>query len=421
MISNFIFLAVLLALSGCFSASETAFTSLSAPQLRKLAKEKGRRGRLVKRLAENPDNLLTTILLGNNLVNIAASAIATAITLELFGSRAVGIMTGVLTLIVLIFSELSPKRIAIARNEFVSLLAAYPIFLLSQVLKPVNFLLRSVSSLITRFFIPKETRKVSLEALIHMMSAAREEGVVEDYESEMVRSVFRLNDVSVQAIMTHRTEVFSLDMNLSVEQAAPEISTHGFSRIPVYEKEAENIVGIILSKDITAALLAGDQSRKLRDMMHDPIFIPATRKLHELFHRFKSEKLNISIILDEYGGLAGIVTREDIIEEVLGELYDENEEQADERVQRIDDEHYRIMGDTSLHQFIDTFDIKMPETEYAETLAGFIVEKLDRIPEEGDEVEAGDLRLTIEKTERNRIVSVILEDNGGAEDPDETL
>jgi len=413
---QFILLAVLLVLSGCFSASETAFTSLSAPQLRQIGLERGRRGRLVKKLADDPDNLLTTILLGNNLVNIAASAIATRITLELFGNSAIGIMTGVLTLIVLIFAELSPKRIAIARNELISLISAWPIYALSQVLRPVNFFIRSASSLITRFFIPKDTRRISFEALIHMMSAAEEEGLVKNYESQMVRSVFRLNDVSVQAIMTHRTDVFSLDKNMTIGEAAPEISKSGFSRIPVFEDEAENIVGVILSNDVTAARLEGDDSLRLRQIMHEPIFIPATRKLHEIFNRLKHEKLNISIILDEYGGLAGIVTREDIIEEILGELYDENEEQIYDKTQKLTDRSWRIMGDTSLHQFIDTFEINMPATEYAETIAGFIVEKLDRIPAEGDEITLGKLLLRIEKTEKNRIISIILEDSSSETD-----
>ncbi|MBI9106278.1 MAG: HlyC/CorC family transporter [Spirochaetales bacterium] len=408
---SFIFLVILLILSGCFSASETAFTSLSASQIHTISKKRGRRGRLVKRLTGDPDNLLTTILLGNNLVNIAASAVATGITIELFGSGAVGIMTGVLTLIILIFSELSPKRIAIARNEMVSLLSAWPIYILSQVLKPLNFSIRAFSSLITRFFIPEGTRKISFEALIHMMHAAEAEGIVENYESQMVRSIFRLNDVSVQAIMTHRTEVFSLDNKMTLSEAAPEISRSGFSRIPVYEGEPENIVGIILSNDVTAALLQKKDSLMLKEIMHDPIFISATRKLHELFNRLKHEKLNISIILDEYGGLAGIITREDIIEEVLGELYDENEEPSAERVQKIDKNSWRVAGDMTLHQFIDTFEIKMPETEYAETIAGFIVEKLDRIPVDGDEIKLGKLLLRIEKTEKNRIVSIILEDS----------
>ena len=409
MICQIVFLILLLMLSACFSAVETAYTSLSAPQLRQIGRERGRRGQIVKKLAETPERLLTTILLGNNLVNIAASAIATSLTISLFGSRMIGIMTGILTLVILIFAELTPKRIAIARNVQLSLISAWPVYVLSNILRPVIFFISAVSSLITRFFIPDTVKKISFESLLHMMSAAEEEGVVENYESQMVRSVFRLNDVSVQAIMTHRTDVFSLDKNLPISEAAADINANGYSRIPVYDREPENIVGVVLINDVTAKLLNNEAGDRLATIMHEPIFIPATKKLHEIFYLFKHEMLNISIVLDEYGGLAGIVTREDIIEEVLGELYDENEDQGFERIQKLGKNRWRIMGETSLHQFCDIFEIKIPETEYAETLAGYIVEQLDRIPAPGDEINIGKLRLKIEKTVKNRIVSIAAE------------
>lgn len=408
MILEFSALILLLVLSGCFSATETAFTSLSAPQLRQISLERGKSGRLVKQLAESPDRLLTTILLGNNLVNIAASAIATSITIKLFGSRMIGAMTGILTLIILIFSELTPKRIAIAKNIQFSLISAWPVWLLSAILRPVIFAISAISSLITRFVIAEQNKKISFESLLHMMSAAEEEGVVENYETEMVKSVFRLNDVSVQGIMTHRTDVFSLEKNNKLESVVSEINEKGFSRIPVYDKEPENIVGIVLSKDVTAHIIDGEGQRRLADIMHEPIFIPATRKLHELFYMLKQEMLNISIILDEYGGLAGIVTREDIIEEILGELYDENEDQGIEKIDLIGENLWRIMGDTSLHQFSDTFEVEMPETEYAETIAGYFFEQLDRIPVAGDKLNFERFELEIEKIDKNRIVSIIL-------------
>ncbi|MDC7225778.1 MAG: hemolysin family protein [Spirochaetales bacterium] len=408
MIVEFTALIILLVLSGCFSATETAFTSLSSPQVRQVSIQKGRRGRLVKKLAENPDRLLTTILLGNNLVNIAASALATNLTIKMFGSNFIGAMTGILTLIILIFAELTPKRIAIALNVQLSLISAWPVWILSTILRPVIFLISGFSSLITRFVIPKETKTISFEALLHMMSAAEEEGLVQNYESEMVKSVFRLNEVSVQAIMTHRTDVFSLNKNMTIEESASLISDSGFSRIPVYDREPENIVGIVLSNDITAHLLKMEGERRLAEIMHEPIFTPANRKLHELFNLLKAEKLNISIILDEYGGLAGIVTREDIIEEILGELYDENEDPGIERIQRTDKSSWRIMGDTSLHQFTDTFEIEMPETEYAETIAGYFLEELDRIPRAGDKISFDKYILEIEETEKNRIISILL-------------
>ncbi len=411
MLTEFILLALLLVLSGCFSATETAFTSLSAPQVRQLSLKNGRRGRLVKQLAEKPDRLLTTILLGNNLVNIAASALATNITIELFGSNFIGAMTGILTLIILIFAELTPKRIAIALNAELSLTSAIPVWILTIILRPIIFLISWISSLITRFIIPKENKSFSLEALLHMMGAATEQGLVEKYESEMVKSVFRLNDVSVQAIMTHRTDVFSLNKNMAIEDAVKKINEKGFSRIPVYDKEPENIVGIVLSNDAFSSLLENrETSERLRlsDIMHKPIFIPATRKLHELFYQLKTETLNISIILDEYGGLAGIVTREDIIEEILGELYDENETNGLDRIQKIGKDLWRLAGDTSLHQFKDTFEIELPETDYAETIAGYILEVLDRIPSAGDRIKIDRYLLEIEKTNKNRIISILL-------------
>ncbi len=408
MTADIIYLVLLLMLSGCFSATETAFTSLSPIQLRVISKTKGHRGKLVRKLGENPDKLLTTILLGNNLVNIAASAIATQLTIDLFGSKMVGIMTGVLTLVILIFAELTPKRIAIALNDKISLISAWPVYLLAQVLTPVIFLISAASSLITRFFIHKQTRRISFDALLHMVRAAEEEGVVENYESEMVKSVFRLNDVTVQAIMTHRTNVFSLDCSRTIEESIEEISSRGFSRIPVYEKEPENVIGIVLSNDVNAMMIKGNGNQRLKDIMREPIFIPSNRRLHELFRLFKKETLNISVVLDEYGGLAGIVTREDIIEEILGELYDENEEQGIEKIVKLDEHSWRIMGDTSLHQFSDSFDVDIPETDYAETVAGYIIERLDRIPDIGDEISIGGYSFTIETVDKNRILTILL-------------
>lgn len=399
-------LVVLLLLSAAFSSTETAFTSLSSHKARQLATENGKRGQIVKELSQNPDRLLTTILLGNNLVNIAASAFATSFTIKLFGNKYIGVTTGVLTLLILIFAELTPKRIAIVLNDRICLFMAWPVYLLSIILKPVNFLINYASSLVTRFIIPKDVKSVSFESLLHIMNEAEEEGLVENYENEMVKSVFRLNDLTVQAIMTHRTDVFSLDKNMAIKDAARLISEKGFSRIPVFDKEAENIVGIVLSNDVTIGILKDDRNLRLSDIMHEPIFIPSNRKLHELFYLMKTEKLNIAVILDEYGGLAGIVSREDIIEEILGELYDENEVQGRERIQSIGDNVWNIAGDTSLRQFSDTFEIDLPDTEYAETLAGYIVEQLDRLPAKGDKIKLDNYFLEIDKIEKNRIVSI---------------
>ena len=235
MIVQLLVIFCLISLSAIFSSSETAYTSLSYLQLRDIVKKHGHTGRLVEQLSEHPNILLTTILIGNNLVNIAASAIATQLTIELFGNQAVGIMTGVLTLVILIFAEVTPKQLAILHNDKIALRMAYPIKVLSIILFPVIKLIGYFSSAISSFFTPEKKARISLEGILHMVHLAEREGVVENYETRMVKSVFRFNDTQVQTIMTHRTDVFSLEADLPLDKVLKEITKRGFSRIPVYD------------------------------------------------------------------------------------------------------------------------------------------------------------------------------------------
>ena len=402
----------LLLLSSLFSASETAFTSLSMMQVEQLAVKKGHRGRMVKSLMQKPKILLTTILIGNNLVNIGAAALATAFTIRYFGSAAVGITTGVLTILVLIFAEVTPKSIALENNEKISLWSAYPIQILSFPLMPIIGFVSLVSSLITRFFSNKENGKLSLDGLLQMMKAAKEMGVVEDYENRLIRGVFRFNDVTVGAIMTHRTEVFSLDQTLTAEDALKPIFVAGFSRIPIYSKDSESITGIVLSKDIVKAVIEDREGETLKKLALSPLFIPANRRINELFAVFKRGALNMAVILDEYGGLEGIVSREDVIEELVGELYDENEPMDGEKVTTLDAVSYRIQGDTSLHQVNDLLELPLVHGKKAQTIAGYIVEILGRIPFPGEEVSIPGAKVRIEDVQKNRIMTVLCRPGG---------
>lgn len=402
-----IFLLVLIGLSAFFSSTETAFTSLSVIQLEHLENEKGKRGALVKRLSGEPDILITTILIGNNLVNIAAAAVSTQVTIALFGNRYVGIMTGILTLVILVFAEVTPKQVALKKNEAIALSAAGLIYILSIVLRPVIIFITFSTSFITRFFTGDRRHHISLEGILHIMRMGESQGVVENYETEMVKSVFRLNDVPIQAIMTHRTEVFSIEKNAKVESVLEVVNEKGFTRIPVYDGDPENIVGVVLEYDIIKAALAGKGTRPIKEIMIKPFFVALNKKLNVLFWEFKREKLNIAIVLDEYGGLAGVVTREDVIEELLGELYDENEVRGYEKITLVDGNGYRIMGDTSVHQANDILDINLPTGKYAQTVAGYIAETLGRIPGPGEEIAVPGAVLTVEKVVKNRIVSVL--------------
>ncbi|WP_319559491.1 hemolysin family protein [Marispirochaeta sp.] len=408
MLSSIIILVSLILLSGFFSATETAYTSLSSLQIQHLIERYGRRGRRVKELSGKPDILLTTILIGNNLVNIGASAIATELTIRLFGSQAIGIMTGILTLVILIFSEVTPKRIAIIHNQGIALFTALPIRFLSVALFPFIWIISIISSLITRFFASERRENVSMEGILHIVNVAGNMGVVKQYEQEMIKSIFRLNDVSAQAIMTHRTEVFSLEKNLTLTEAFPEMIEEGFSRIPVYDKDPEKIVGVVLFKDAAREIANGRGSMALQELMLEPMFIPTIKKISDIYTAFKGGKLNLAVVMDEYGGLAGIVTQEDVIEELFGELYDENEEKGRERIHHIKGNRYRIKGDTSLKQIEDSLGIELPHGKYVQTISGYIAELLDRLPQRNETVETEWGELTIEGIVRNRITSLQL-------------
>lgn len=398
---------ILIGLSAVFSSSETAFTSLSYLKLQELMKKHGKAGQLVKRLSDRPNILLTTILIGNNLVNIGASAIATQLTIELFGSRMVGIMTGILTLVILIFAEVTPKQIAILHGDRIALRMAYPIRALSILLYPFIKLIGWVSMTITSFFTPEKKSEISLEGILHMVHLAEREGVVENYETRMVKSVFRFNDTQVQTIMTHRTDVFSLEADRSLNEVLKEITARGYSRIPVYDDNPEYIVGILLVRDLMKYIAEGKGDTPIRKIMTPPIFVSETRRVNELFFLFKKEKLNIAVVMDEYGGLAGIVTLEDVAEELFGEIYDENEIQGWEKITPLGENRYRITGDTSLHQISDRFDISFAHSKYVQTLGGYLVEYLGTLPVQNQSIETPHGTFVVESLKRKRIQTVL--------------
>ncbi len=408
MILELSILAGLLLFSALFSATETAFISLSVVQIEELALKRGKRGRLVKELINNTDTLLTAILIGNNLVNIAASSIAAHITIMYAGSQALGFTTGILTLVILIFAEVTPKQIAITHNRSIAVFMAYFIKWFAVILLPVIKLISGISSFLSGLFKGEKDDSISLDNILHMVTLAENEGVVESYETKMIKSVFRFNDISIQAIMTHRTEVFSLEKNLTINEVLDDIGEKGFSRIPVYEDNPEDIVGILLVKNVISCLGKNNGDKPIKDVMVEPLFVSGNRKVNELFTIFKTEKLNMAVIVDGYGGLLGIVTMEDVTEELFGELYDEHEERREEKISDIGNGVFRIMGDTSIHYINDRLDIHLPYSKNARTLGGFLIEYLGNIPDKGQKIETGYGTFTIEEVEHNRITSVLM-------------
>lgn len=393
-------------MSALFSSTETAFTSLSLFQIQEIEKTKGKRGRRVTKLTKKPNVLLTTLLIGNNLANIGATALATSLTISIFGSQFVGFMTGILTLFVLIFGEVTPKQIALARNESICLIMAQPVHVLSFIFRPVIWAISGISSLITRLFAGQVKKSFTLDNLLQMVSLGENMGIVESYEKQMVKNVFRINDTPVKGITTYRTDVFCLDKESAIEDILEELLDKDFSRVPVYHDNPEHIVGIVWIKDILKALAAGEKGLRLKDKMHEPFFIPETKMVHDLFHQFKEEKINLAVVLDEYGGLTGIVTMEDVIEEIFGELYDENEETETDKILTAENNEWIIQGDTSFYELHDHLGLDLEHDIKTLTISGYLTEKLGVIPIKGTEAVLPEGRYTISKVTNNKIEEI---------------
>jgi CBS domain containing-hemolysin-like protein len=402
-----IVIILLVGLSAIFSGTETAFTSLSYMQIKELEHSEKPGGHMAAKLAKQSDLLLTTILIGNNLVNIAASALLTSYTIGMFGNYAVGYATGILTLAILIFAEITPKQIAIVHNKKICELMSYPVRLLTIILYPVIFIIRKISSFLTAFFVKGGKENISLKGILHVVEMAQDQGVVEDYENNLVQKVFRFDDIDVHAIMTHRTEVFSLERSVSIKDAIEPIIKSGFSRVPVYKETSEHIIGILLTRELMQNMLDGNEQMEIGELVHEPIFVPETRKAHEMFFIFKHNKLHMATVLDEYGGLAGIVTLEDVIEELFGELYDEHETGAVERISRFDESHFNIQGETPIQQVEDYFSINIEHSRHVGTISGFITEYIGRIPDPSQVVETEWGIFKIAAMKGNRINSLI--------------
>jgi len=382
---------ILLLLSAVFSATETAYTSLSFVQLKTLENRRKRSSRVAYKLSQNRDALLSTVLVGNNVVNIPASALVTTFALQYFSSQAVGYATGLLTLVILIFGEITPKQLALTHNMKIAVFMAYPLRFISIVLFPVVWLLRQFSSLITRLFASHAEPAITTEGVMHMVDAAEDEGLVDQYESDLMQRAIHFSETQVRTIMTHRTNVFCISDELTIRDAFPSIVKSGFSRVPVFHGSAENIIGIVLVRDILRAQLEKRMDKSISTILRKPIFVPEQMHLDDVFFLFKKDKLQQAIVLDEYGGFSGVVTMEDVAEQLFGELYDEHERRFPDRI--VEREQmpgtFLVMADTPFQQFIDELDLSADhQRQRISTVAAYVLELTGDIPQEGDVVQS---------------------------------
>ncbi|MCL2294898.1 MAG: hemolysin family protein [Spirochaetes bacterium] len=411
MIVEFAAIVVLLFFSAFFSIAEIAFTSLSPIQLDALAEKRGRSGKLIKKILKDPERFLTTVLGGSNLCNITVSVITTKVTLELFGDAVIGVMTGIITLLILIFGEVVPKNVGLARNEMFAVLCAPLVSFFIIVFMPFVFFITLISRLVIKMFGKNQKNPITTDAILRLVKYADAQGVLDDYETEMVHAVFRLDQQNISSIMTHRTEVFSLEKNSLVKDVIGLINSDGHSRIPVYEKNQENIAGIVLVKDIVKRMSNPTEDvsiLKLSDIMIPPFFVHGNKKIKEVLFLMQKEKRKMVVVLDEYGGLAGIVTMEDIAEEIIGKLYDERDSLESEKIISIDEFNYLVQGNALISAVNDKLGINLPIGKFSQTIGGYVIDEIGRIPKKREKISFENVLLTVNSVSATKINSIII-------------
>lgn len=399
-------LIVLLFLSAYFSATETAFSSLNRIRLKNRAAAGNKRAKLAYALSEDYDELLSTILVGNNLVNIASTAMATVLFTRALGEGAgPTVSTIVMTVTVLIFGEVAPKSLAKEAPESFAMISAPVIRVLIVLLKPVNFLFTQLKKGLKKLFRISSSRSVTDSELLTIVEEAEQEGGIDQDESAMLRNVIEFDDIEAIDIMTPRVDVEAVSKDSSKEEVARLFRETGYSRLPVYEETIDSIVGVIHEKDFYTYVW--NDEKDFLEILKPAEFIPPSMKISDLLKLLQQNKLHMAVIVDEFGGTEGIVTLEDVIEELVGEIWDEHDAVVQESFRKIDSGAYRVYCSTDLDDLFDFFHISC-ETE-ASTINGWLTENLDRIPVAGDSFEYEGLVFTVTKAENNRAEEIIVQ------------
>lgn len=404
---QFIILIILLMLSAFFSSSETALTTVNKIRLRSLADDGNKRAALVLDVTENhTSKMLSAILIGNNIVNISASSLSATLAYA-FGGYMVSIATAVLTVAILVFGEITPKNYATINAEKISLRYIKVIWIFMTVMTPVIFIINLFSRgimFLLRVDPDAGSKTITEDELRTIVDVSHEDGVIESGEKELIYNVFDLGDANAKDIMVPRVHVTFASVDNTYEELIEIFREDKFTRLPVYEENPDNIVGILNMKDLL--LYDRNQPFRVRDIMREPYFTYEYKSISELLVEMRSATFNIAVVLDEYGEMAGIVTLEDILEEIVGEIHDEYDAPEDEPLQKLADREYIIEGSMSLDDVNARLGTELESEDY-DSLGGLIIDRLNRIPEEGDEVCTDDgIRLVVEKLEKNRVETV---------------
>jgi len=401
-LDQFVVLFILLLLSGYFSSAETALFSISKAKAIHLAKQKGHANKLIRKMKADPHRLLSTILIGNNLVNVGASAIATAITIDLFESNAVGIATGVMTFLILIFGEIFPKSIATRNNILIARLVIFPLYWLSILFTPLIIFLNFIPKL-TGMIHKKPT--VTEEELMTFVEVVKEEGGIEEKEKALIENIFEFDDTNASEIMAPRADMFVIDVN--EELKLEEIVKSGFTRIPVIDGEIDHVVGILNIKDLLTHQATSNAAIDVRKIMREPYFVPENKKLDNLLQQFKKRKQHMAIVVDEHGGVSGLITLEDALEEIVGEIIDETDT-VEPHIVKTRPNEWRVLGKSEIDEVNKTIEMNIPDSREYDTFSGYVLDQIGRIPQEKEEIPLGHFLVTVKEMDGNRIREYIV-------------
>ncbi len=402
-----IILFILVLLSAFFSSAETALVTVNKLRIKTLADEGNKRALILLKITDNSGKMLSAVLIGNNLVNISASSLATVFTQNVFGNYAVSISTGILTLVVLLFGEITPKTLATIHSEKLSLFYAPIIWSLMCILTPIIFLVNKLSAfvmLILRVDPNKKGNTYTETELRTIVDVSHEEGVIETEEREMIKNVFDFGDAAAKDVMIPRIDMCMVDINSTFDELMEIFRQTKYTRFPVYSENTDNIVGILNIKDILLYKHT-EGAFAIKNFLRKANFTYEFKNLSELMIDMKKDSINIIIVLDEYGATAGLITIEDLIEEIVGDIRDEYDYDEEDNIKKINDFEYIVDGQTKLNDLSELLPTPLESEDY-DSVSGFIIDRLDRLAIEGDEVVHENIRLVVELMGKKRIEKV---------------
>lgn len=408
-IFQIIVLVILLILSAFFSSAETALTTANRIRMRTLAEDGDKRAARVLRITDDSGKMLSAILIGNNIVNLSASSIATSLAIKIWGNVGAGIATGILTFLILIFGEISPKTLATIHSEDIALLYSGIIEVLMKILTPVIYLINKLSMgflMLLRVDPKAGDQQMTEEELRTIVDVSKESGVIESEEHEMINNLFDFGDAQAKEVMIPRIDMTFANIESTYDELIEIFQEDKFTRLPVYEETTDNVIGILNMKDL---LLYKDREHfSIRDIMREPYFTYEHKNTAELFIEMRKSSISLAIVLDEYGATAGLITLEDLLEEIVGEIRDEYDTDEEDSIIQLNEREFIVLGSTNLDDLCEELDLNFSSEDY-DTIGGYLIGLLDHLPEKNEIIITDDdVLLRVEQMDKNRIEKIYI-------------